>query len=448
MKLNLNNININNCKYIVVGVSAGPDSMALLHLLQKNVKSKIVCAHINHNIRKQSIKEEKYLENYCDKNNIIFEKMKIDTYHKNNFEAEAREKRYKFYEEILNKYNTKYLFLAHHGDDLIETVLMKIARGSNIEGYAGIKKLSYYQNKFYIVRPLLDYTKDDIIKYLKYNKIKYYIDKTNKDTVYTRNRFRKFILPALKKEDINIHKKFIKYSNILLEYDNFVKKETKRICNTLLKDNYFSLNEFNKLDDFVKRNVLYYILNNIYDNIPNIITERHIDNIINLSQNCFENKIINLPKNVNIIKEYDRLIINKIMNDDKNINNNYIFKLKKHNTISNHVIEQIDEDKQDGNDVCRINSSEIKMPLYIRNKQNGDYIYVKGLNGKKKIKDIFIENKIPVRKRVDYPLLVDSDGNILWIPNLKKSKFNKKKEEKYDIILKYYEREEKNNEYE
>ena len=92
-------LDINNEDNIIVGVSAGPDSMALLHILKNNLNCKIVCAHINHNIRKQSIEEEKFLKKYCQENKIIFETMKITSYTQNNFENEAREKRYNFYEQ-------------------------------------------------------------------------------------------------------------------------------------------------------------------------------------------------------------------------------------------------------------------------------------------------------------------------------------------------------------
>ena len=137
----LENISLKEEIPIVVGCSAGPDSMALLYYLSHNLKNKIICCHINHNVRKESKEEEQYLKNYCKENNIVFEHTKITDYKENNFENEARKKRYKFYEKILKKYNSKYLFLAHHGDDLIETILMKIGRGSNLEGYAGIKKI-------------------------------------------------------------------------------------------------------------------------------------------------------------------------------------------------------------------------------------------------------------------------------------------------------------------
>lgn len=430
-------------KAIIIGVSAGPDSMALLHYVKNNVNTQIICAHINHNIRKESKEEEEFLKNYCLNNNIIFEVMKIEKYNGKNFEAEAREKRYNFYFKLLKKYNCKYLFLAHHGDDLIETILMKIVRGSNLEGYAGIKKISLFKNKYYIVRPLLNYTKNDILNYLKNNNIKYYIDKTNKDTTYTRNRYRKYILPFLKKEDVNVHKKFLKYSETLLEYDNYIKKQAKNIVNKIYKNQSLHITSFNKLENFMKKNILYYILNNLYNNLPNIVTEKHINNILNLINSNNNNKSLNLPKGTVVVKQYNYIIFKKRENKK---NNNYKLEITKNNIINNHVIEIINNTNNDGNNICRINSNDIKLPLYIRNKKNGDFMEVLGLNGKKKVKDIFIEKKIPIQDRNSYPLLVDSEDNILWVPNLKKSKFNKKKEEKYDIILRYYEREDETNE--
>ena len=442
MKINLEDLNLEQEKYIIVGVSAGPDSMALLHYLINNLNTNIVCAHINHNVRKESEIEEEYLKEYCKENKIIFERMKIEKYSNNNFEAEARSKRYEFYASLLKKYNCKYLFLAHHGDDLIETVLMKIARGSNLEGYAGIKKISKFRNKYFIVRPFLEYTKKDLIEYLHKNNIKYYIDKSNNDTTYTRNRYRKNILPLLKNEDINIHKKFLKFSETLLEYDNYIKNTTKSIVNNFFKNNILDIQEFNKIDDFMKKNSIYYILNNLYNNIPNIVTEKHVQNLQNLINSNVNNGCLNMPKGLVIVKEYNKIIFNfkNLSSDD------YKIELKSENIINEHIIKYIDNCENDGNDVCRLNSEEIALPLYLRNKKSGDFLEVLGLNGKKKVKDIFIEKKIPIRKRENYPLLVDNNDNILWIPNLKKSKFNKKKEEKYDIILKYYEREEEINE--
>ena len=414
--------------------------MALLHYLINNYKDKIIVAHINHNVRKQSNTEELFLSNYCKDNNITFECMKITEYKENNFENEARKKRYKFYKEILTKYNSSYLFLAHHADDLMETIIMKIIRGSNINGYAGIKKISY-QDNYYIVRPFLDYTKQDILEYIKKYNITYYDDYTNNDITYTRNRIRHNIIPLLKKEDINIHKKFIKYSNTLNEYNDYINYEIDNIIKDIYINNTLYLDKFNTMHPFIKKNILYHILNNIYNNKENIVKDIHIKNILNLINNPKPNITINMPNNIYVTKEYNILIFNNKYNIE-----NYNIKFDKKVSINNFTIEQIENTSLNGNDICRLNSNEISLPLYIRNKKDGDYIELLGLNKKKKIKEIFIECKIPIRQRNNYPVLVDSKNNILWLPNLKKSKFNKKINEKYDIILKYITNKEENNE--
>lgn len=427
----IQNIDINNDKYVVVGVSSGPDSMALLHMLELNLKCKLVCAHINHNIRIESDEEEQYLKDYCNQKNIIFETTKIKSYTEKNFENEARIKRYSFYEKILKKYNSHNLFLAHHGDDLIETVIMKIIRGSNLEGYAGIKTYSYLEN-YKIIRPLLTLTKEDILKYNKENNIKYYIDKTNADTLYTRNRYRKYILPFLKKEDKQVHLKFLKYSNILQEYDNYINYQIDKKINNIYINDCISIHELNKEHPFMKKNIIFYILSNIYNNKANIIKEKNILDILKMTTDSKPNYIINLPKSYIAKKEYDYIYIER--KKEKKIKS-YNKVLQRTNKIDDIIIELVDNIDTDGNDVCRLNSKEIQLPLYLRNKKDGDFIEVKGLNGKKKIKDIFIDSKMPKDKRESYPLLVDSNNNILWIPNIKKSKYNVKKNEFYDIIL-------------
>jgi len=429
----LEHINFNN--YVVIGVSAGPDSMCLLDILEKKTNKIVVC-HINHNVREESKEEETFLRNYCKNKNLIFESMTIKKYEENNFENEARKKRYSFYEEILKKYKAEYLFLAHHGDDLIETVIMKIVRGSNLEGYAGIKTISNFKD-YKIIRPLLSYTKDEIIEYNKSHNIPYFIDNSNTNTKYTRNRYRKNLLPLLKEEDRDIHKKFLRYSKTLEEYDNYIKKLVKRNIKTIFHKDTIFIEELNKLDDFLKKNTLYYILNSIYNNESNIITEKHINNIISLIHSTKPNLTLNLPKNILLTKEYNKIYIKK---ENKLIaNNEYKIEFNNNITIDNLTFKIVSEENTDSNNICRLNSKEIKLPLYFRNRKDGDYILLKGSNHKKKIKEIFIEKKLPISIRNNYPLLVDSNDNIIWIPNIKKSKFCIKtgeKDKNYDIIIK------------
>ena len=424
---------------IVVGCSAGPDSMALLHYLKNNTPNKIICCHINHNIRKESIEEEEYLNNYCKKEKIIFEKIKIENYQENNFENEARKKRYEFYKKILKKYNSKYLFLAHHGDDLIETILMKIERGSNLEGYAGIKEISELED-YTIIRPFLKYTKEDLIEYNKTNNIKYYIDKSNQDITYKRNNYRHNLLPFLKKQDKNIHKKYLTYSKTLLEYVNYINDEVSSIYNNIIINNKINITEFKKIHPFLQKNILYKFLNNYYQNETNIITNKHIESIIKQTNNQKPNTIIHLPKHTIVRKEYNILSIVKEQNQEKTT---YKILLKDKIEIENITIKKINNSSKDGNNICRLSSKNIKLPLYIRNKKDGDYIQIKGMNSKKKISDIFIEKKVPKHLRNNYPLLVDSNDEIIWIPNLKKSKFNSQKDDFCDIILSSCKKEEK-----
>lgn len=422
--------------YIVVGVSAGPDSMCLLNLLEQKTNKIVVC-HINHNIRKQSIIEENYLKDYCKEHNLIFESMTIKEYKENNFENEARKIRYKYYEEILKKYNSNKLFLAHHGDDLIETVLMKIERVSNIEGYAGIKKVSKLKN-YDIIRPLLPYTKEDIINYNKSHSITYYIDSSNTNIDYTRNWYRHKVLPILKEKDKDIHLKFLKYSETLQEYNEYIDREIKRKLPYILKNNIINIDNLNKEDNFLKKNILYYIMNDIYNNESNIITEKHIQNILFIINSNKPNQSINMPKNKILVKEYNKLYIK----DNIDIVNDYKIELKDNIKINNITFKIETDEDEDGNNICRINSKNIKLPLYLRNRKNGDYIILKSSNNRKKIKEIFIENKLPLSKRNIYPLLTDSNDNIIWIPNMKKSNLCYKKDENYDIIIKCIEREE------
>lgn len=423
---------------IIVGVSGGADSMALLHLLlQSTSNQNIIVAHVHHNVRKESDQEQLYLKKLCEEKGLIFESTKLTEYKEHNFENEARKKRYQFYEKILQKYHSNHLFLAHHGDDLVETVLMKIIRGSNLTGYAGIKEISSQKN-YFIIRPLLSFTKEEILTYNQKNHITYFNDITNEDIKYTRNRYRKKILPFLKEEDSFVHQKFLHFSKTLQEYDNYINKLAKEKIEKYHK-NYIDIAKFQKEDELVQKNIIYLHLVNLYNNQENIIKEKHIQNIIQMTKKQSPNIEINLPKDYKAIKEYNKIYFTKEISSKED----YKIELNTYHIIDNHIIERINKTEENGNNIYRLNSKNLNLPLYLRNKKEGDVIEVKNLNGKKKVKDIFIEKKIPLRQRKQYPILVDSQDNILWIPNIKKSKFNTVKNENYDIILKYHEKERK-----
>ncbi len=426
---------LNENDYVIIALSGGPDSMALCDLLiklRKEININIVCAHVNHGLRIESDDEKVFVEEYCKKNNIIFEYMKIESYSNGFNEKDARNKRYKFFDKLIDKYNCKYLLTAHHGDDLIETILMRIGRGSNLKGYSGFSIMSDRHN-YKLVKPLIYYTKDEIMGYIEKNNIPYVIDNSNLKDEYTRNRYRHNILPFLKKEDKNVHIKYIKYSEMLLEYNRYVEDVVKNTIKRIYVNNNLNIIEYLKLDKLIQKRVLDNILYSIYGDDITFISDKHTDEINKLLTSKKPNIKIKLPNNIVLIKQYDTLSFD--VNNTNCIN--YCKELVNNLKINNKEFIFVNNEESDSNYVCRLNSSDIKMPLYVRNRKNGDRIEIKNLNGSKKVKDVFIDEKISKDKRDGIPIVVDSAEKIVWIPGVKKSKYNKEKNEKYDIIIKY-----------
>ena len=414
---------LSNDDKVIVACSGGSDSMALLHLMLDNFPNhNIICAHVNHKVRKQSDKEYEYLKSFCEETNVIFEGMEISTKIKHNFESEARKIRYTFFDCLYNKYQAKFIITAHHADDLMETILMRLTRGSNLSGYAGIK---FEEGKF--LRPFISITKQEILEYVKTNNIKYYEDITNSQESHTRNKYRHKVLPFLKKENKDVHKKYLKFSKTLLEYDNFLEKYIND--KELIVNNKVSTEKLIKEEYIVQKKVLELLVKEIQKNNFLEVSDKNVENMLNIINSSKSNSIVNLSNGYIGKKSYNTFEIYKqVINNDFNVvfNDRY--------EDDNWVILNVDNSCEKSNFVIRLNSEDIKLPLIIRNRLNGDVIKLKNL-GSKKVKDIFIDSKVDKDERNSYPLVVDSDGNILWIPGLKKSKFDKEKDEKYDIIL-------------
>jgi len=431
------NLRLNDSTTIVAAISGGPDSMLLIHLLLKyrNLNNfNIVVAHVNHNLREESAKEKEDLEKYCAENNLIFEYHEIEKRTvKPLTEVEARNIRYDFFDKLMNKYKATYLATAHHGDDLIETIMMKIVRGSSLKGYSGFSQISE-KNGYKIIRPLISLTKKEIINYLDNEKMGYAIDNTNCDEKYTRNRFRLNVLPFLKNEDKNVHLKFKKFSEMLSLYDEYIKKQSKIAMQNVCSDGVLDLEKFVSLDEIIKREIISMILQCECSQVIDKMNDTHIYNILNMINNSKPNLKVYLPDNYVVIKEYSKVRIIK-----NNVIEDYRFELNEKVLLPNGMsIEKIEKIDNNSNYMTRLNSSEVSLPLYVRNRKISDTIKVKGMNHNKKLKDIFIDEKIPVSARESWPVVEDSLGNIVWLPGLKKSSFDKKENEEYDIILHYF----------
>lgn len=421
---------------IVIGCSSGPDSMALVDMLLKvreKYQLQLIIAHVNHNVRSESYDEAIYMKEYCEKNNLLFETMTIEEYGDDNFHNEARAIRYNFFETLINKYEANYLMTAHHGDDLIETILMRMVRGSNLNGYSGFKEVVEMEN-YKIVRPLIRYTKEELEQYDRDNNVKYFVDSSNDKDKYTRNRYRKYLMPFLKEEDSNVHHKFLKFSEELSDASRFIDKERDKALDRCLNNNVINLDKFVNEDKFIQKEILYYLLSEFYQDDLILVNDKHINLVLNLIYSNRANSFVNLPNEVVANKSYNMLELKRETLEITSYEiefNNYVL------LPDNHIIERVTDTDDNSNNVCRLNSSDITLPLIIRTRKIGDRMMIKGLDGSKKVKDIFIDKKIKMDKRDSWPIVVDSKGKIVWIPGIKKSIFDKKKVDSYDIVLKY-----------
>lgn len=438
MKETINYLNelFNDNDVVVLGLSGGPDSMCLLDiLLSLNKNLNIICTHINHNIRKESFEEASFLKKYCEEKKLNFEtttfSKKSETENYN--ELELREKRYDFFSEIIKKYSAKYLLTAHHGDDLIETILMRLTRGSNLKGYSGIQLITDKKG-YKIVRPLLFSTKDEIELYNKENNIPFVIDKTNEQDDYTRNRYRHNVLPFLKNENKEVHIKYLQFSRELQEYYKFVNKYVEKELSIRYNNGTLNVDKFTELDDLLQTKIIEQVLDYQYVDNLYLINNQHIIEIKKLINSERPNIEISLPDDLIVIKSYNTLTFTRHKNEKKG----YLIKVEDNTLLpNNHIIKIISDNNDKSNYVTRINSKEIKLPLYVRQRKDGDKMVIKNMNDSKKIKSIFIDSKLSKEQRDNQPIVVDSNENIIWLPGLKKSKFDKDKNENYDIILWY-----------
>lgn len=419
---------------VVVAVSGGADSMSLLHLLvtyRREANIKIVCAHVNHKVREESDSEENFVKNYCLEHEVLFEKCVLNQYSGKNFENDAHHQRYAFFETLIQKYNASFLLTAHHGDDLIETVLLKMIRGSSLKGYKGFE--IYQKRKTYcILRPLIHETKESILRYNEKNKIAYVNDLSNFEDIHTRNRIRKYILPLLKRENKNVHEKFIKWNREVSENEAYIARMIQKEMGKVYIDGAIQIDSFSIIDSYLQKKIIESILEDLYKNQMEKIMDKHIFLLLELSKKN-SGKQVHLPNKLVAIKNGN--VISFLREKQKD---SYFIELQEKVELPNgHVIEKRKEEKENSNFICRLNKNDIVFPIYVRTREAGDRMYIKHMKGSKKINDIFIECKVPVQKRDTYPIVVDSQGEILWLPGLKKSKFDIEKDKKCDIILWY-----------
>ena len=296
---------------IVLGVSGGPDSIAMLDIL-KDLRNKfefeIYVCHLNHMIRGQdAINDQKYVEQYCNKNQIEFftknvNIIEIANNQKIGTEECGRNARYQFFEEILTKTNSNKIATAHNKNDNAETVLMHLLRGSGISGLKGIKPIR--NNKF--IKPLIECDRKEIEEYCKQKNLNPCIDKTNFENTYTRNKIRNIVIPYIKKEfNPNIIETLSRLSEVVSSEDEFLDRITqKEFENIVLLENEhqidLKLKEFNLLDNVIKNRLILLTTKKIFGTV-NGIEKINIDDIIKMCKKNIGNKFLMPNKNLKVM---------------------------------------------------------------------------------------------------------------------------------------------------
>lgn len=302
---------IENGDKIVIGVSGGPDSIALLNVLleiknENIINFDVVVCHINHMIREEANDDEEYVLNFCKKYNIEFyarriEIEKIAKESKIGTEEAGRNARYEFFNEILERTSSNKIATAHTSNDNAETVLMNIIRGSGTSGLKGIEV-----KRDNLIRPLIECNREEIEKYCEENELDPRIDKTNFKNIYTRNKVRNMLIPYIKENfNPNIIEGINRLSDLSKQENEYLERETEKAYKKILisaKNNeiILDLNQFNLQEIVIKSRLVLYTINILFGTRSGI-EKKHIEDIIKLCSNNIGNKFLIPNKKVKVL---------------------------------------------------------------------------------------------------------------------------------------------------
>ena len=313
---------INSKDKIVLGVSGGPDSIAMLDILRQikdEMNFEMYVAHINHNIRgKEADADEEYVKKYCEKYNIKCFSKKIDVPtiaqdKKIGTEEAGREVRYNYFEEVLIETKSNKIAIAHNKNDKVETIIMHILRGSGISGLKGIEPK---RDEKYI-RPLIECDRTE--KYCEDNKLNPRIDKTNFENEYTRNKIRNIVIPYIKQEfNPNIIETITRLSDVIASEDRYIEDtsivEYKKICILESTDKIeLKLKEFNKLDKVIQNRIILLSVRKIFGSTQGI-EKVNLEDIIKLCNNNIGNKFLKPNKNLKVLIKDKKINLIKVDN--------------------------------------------------------------------------------------------------------------------------------------
>jgi tRNA(Ile)-lysidine synthase len=301
---------INKNDKIVVGVSGGPDSICLLHVLY-TLGYNLCVAHINHGLRDNAVVEENFVQDYCNKLNIPFfiKRVKLkEILNGMTTEEAGRKVRYEFFNEVFEKEQCTKIATAHTANDKAETIIMNMFRGSGITGLRGIEA---YRNN--IIRPLIEITRDEVESYCKENNLNPKHDESNDDTVYTRNKIRLELIPYIKENiNPNIIQSINRMSDIIVEEEKYLQSETEELYLKCVEKEeieriFCNLKIFNQLDIVFKRRLIIKFIIKVIGNAKDI-EKVHIDDIVKLCNNNVGGKYLTPNKNIKVSVNKGKII--------------------------------------------------------------------------------------------------------------------------------------------
>jgi tRNA(Ile)-lysidine synthase len=406
---------VNGEEKIILGYSGGPDSRFLLEVLYKNIKNpekNIIVCHLNYKLRgTQSDLDEKLVKKTSKDMNLIIEKFIFDlSDQKKGIQEKARDLRFEVFFKLSKKYSTNYIFLGHNLDDHVETILLNIIRGTNINGLSGIRKKSTIKSsdkKIHIIRPLLNLKKIDITKFCENNNLRFRVDESNNLSSYSRNLIRNKVIPEFEK--IN--------PKVLESIDSLSKGITNNSKEKLVK-----FGEFNGLSLSVAKNIIIDRLKSKFENDVFLNKNHHtmIENIL-LKKTNYEN----LPQGMILYENKGEFLFKEKLKNKKQPIINIevtipcIVNLPGGNTLKTKIINNPKNIKTNNSKKIYINEKYLSQNLFVRSRKEGDKIFQ--INDKTKIRVKKILSNHKNKKEKENILIFSTESEIIWILGIRQS---------------------------
>ena len=395
---------------LLLAISGGVDSVVLFHLLHK-LNFNVSLAHCNFKLRgKESDLDEEFIKNLnqISSNQIFTISFNTEKYakeHKLSTQIAARELRYNWFQKLITEHKFDYVLTAHHADDNLETFLIHLTRGSGLDGFTGIPKVNGN-----IVRPLLAFSREEILNYAKDHDIEWREDASNASNKYIRNKIRHQVLPILKEINPSILDSFATTIENLQESKQIIEDSIENIASEVLeKEANFIKIDIEKIKELSNSKAYLYQLLKTYH-----FTEWN--DVYNLLYAQSGKQVFS--KTHRLLKDRNVLILSKI---DLSNSIEMAFQIEEEITeITNPIhltFEEVIEKSKENKQTIYVDKDLLKYPLLLRKWEKGDYIYPLGMQGKKKLSKYFKDEKFSLIDKENTWLLCNGNNEIIWIIN-------------------------------